>query len=94
MNEILELAPVEKDIDSLLRKSGFYLQTYRGIEALNVLTKAHRMMEGQDQGGGNGGSTASGNDNENQSGGNTASGNDNVNDNENLMEKYKGSSSI
>ena len=77
MNEILELAPVEKDIDSLLRKSGFYLQTYRGIEALNVLTKAHRMMEGQDQGGGNGGSTASGNDNvndnENQSGG----GNDN-----------------
>ena len=48
MNEILELTPVEKDIDLLLRKSGFYLQTYRGIEALNVLTKAHRMMEGQD----------------------------------------------
>lgn len=47
-NEILELTLVEKEIELLLRESGYYLQTYRGIEALNVLTKAHKMMEGQD----------------------------------------------
>lgn len=48
MDEIFELTPLEKEIDLLLRKSGYYLVTYRGIEALNVLTKAQRMMEGQD----------------------------------------------
>ena len=48
MDEILELTPLEKEIDLLLRESGFYLQTYRGIEAQNVLTTACRMMDGQD----------------------------------------------
>ena len=46
-DEIIELNPLEKEVDLLLRKSGYYLQTYRGIDALNVLTKAHKMMDGQ-----------------------------------------------
>ena len=48
MEEILELTPIEKEIDLLLRKSAYYLQTYRGIEAMNVLITAHRMIDGQD----------------------------------------------
>ena len=48
MEEILELTPIEREIDLLLRKSAYYLQTYRGIEAMNVLTTAHRMIDGQD----------------------------------------------
>ncbi len=47
MEEILELTPIERKIDLLLRKSAYYLQTYRGIEAQNVLLEAHRMIEGQ-----------------------------------------------
>lgn len=47
-NDILELTPIEKEVDLLLRKAVYYLQTYRGIEALNELTKAHRMISGQD----------------------------------------------
>lgn len=47
-NDIFELSPLEREIDLRLRKSGYYLQTYRAIDALNVLTKAYRMMAGQD----------------------------------------------
>ena len=47
MEEMLELTPIEREIDLLLRKSAYYLQTYRAIDALNVLSEAHRMMNGQ-----------------------------------------------
>lgn len=46
-NEIMELSPLEKEIDALLNKSGYYIQTYRAIDALNVLSEAQRMMNGQ-----------------------------------------------
>ena len=46
-NEILELTPLEREIDLLLRKSAYYLQTYRGIEAMNVLTEAQNMIDGK-----------------------------------------------
>ena len=42
---IIELTPFEKEIDALLRKSGFFLQTYRAIDALSVLEHAQRMIE-------------------------------------------------
>lgn len=47
MEDILELTPFEREIDLLLRKSAYYLQTYRGIEAMNVLTTALKMIDGQ-----------------------------------------------
>lgn len=40
MNQPIELTPIEKEIDCLLGKSGFYLQTYRAIDAENVLKQA------------------------------------------------------
>lgn len=45
MLPIKELTPVEKEIDVLLGKSAFYLQTYRAIDALNVLQQAREMAE-------------------------------------------------
>lgn len=47
-DKFIELTPLEKEIDLLLRKSGYYLQTYRGIEAMNVLTTAQKLMDEQD----------------------------------------------
>jgi tetratricopeptide (TPR) repeat protein len=47
IDEIMELTPLEKEIDALLNKSGYYIQTYRAIDALNVLSEAQRMMNGQ-----------------------------------------------
>lgn len=44
MNDIIELNPLEKEIDKLLGKSNFYLQTYRAIDALNVLQQACELM--------------------------------------------------
>ena len=44
MNEIIELNPLEKEIDKLIGKSNFYLQTYRAIDALSVLQQAREMM--------------------------------------------------
>ena len=44
MNEIIELSPLEKEIDKLIGKSNFYLQTYRAIDALNVLQQACELM--------------------------------------------------
>ena len=41
----IELTPIEKEIDALLGKSGFYLQTYRAIDAQNVLAQALNMIE-------------------------------------------------
>lgn len=47
-NRVIELTPLEREIDVLLSESYYFLQTYRGIDALNVLKSAHRKMEGQD----------------------------------------------
>lgn len=47
IDEIMELTPLEKKIDALLSKSVYYIQTYRAIDALNVLSGAQRMMNGQ-----------------------------------------------
>lgn len=41
----IELSPVEKEIAELLQKSGFFLQTYRAIDALNVLREAVNRVE-------------------------------------------------
>ena len=42
---LIELTPIEKEIDALLGKSGFYLQTYRAIDAQKVLIVALDMIE-------------------------------------------------
>ena len=47
IDEIMVLTPLEKEIDALLSKSVYYIQTYRAIDALNVLSEAQRMMNGQ-----------------------------------------------
>lgn len=47
IDEIMELTPLEKEIDALLSKSVYYIQTYRAIDALNVLSEAQRMMNDQ-----------------------------------------------
>lgn len=46
-DEIIELSPLEQEINALLSKSEYYIQTYRAIDALNVLSEAQRMMNGQ-----------------------------------------------
>lgn len=46
-DEIIDLTVLDQKINARLYKAGCYLQTYRAIDALNVLTEAHRMMEGQ-----------------------------------------------
>jgi hypothetical protein len=46
-DEIIELSPLEKEIDALLSKSVYFIQTYRAIDALNVLSEVRRMMNGQ-----------------------------------------------
>ena len=46
-DEIIELTPLDQEINALLYMAGRYLQTYRAIDALNVLSEAHRMMNGQ-----------------------------------------------
>jgi tetratricopeptide (TPR) repeat protein len=52
MNEIInkpvELTPIEREFDALLQKSAFYLQSYRPIEAQNVLNEALRLVEGNE----------------------------------------------
>ena len=45
MNQPIELTPIEKEIDVLLGKSMFYLQTYRAIDAQNVLRQAMSIIE-------------------------------------------------
>ncbi len=41
----VEFSLIEKEIDVLLQKAHFYLQTYRAIDALNQLQEALRMAE-------------------------------------------------
>ena len=43
----IELTPLEKQIDQLLGKSAFYIQTYRAIDAMNVLQRAQELAEGE-----------------------------------------------
>lgn len=40
-----ELTDMEQKVKPLLEKSGFYLQTYRAIDAMNVLQKAQEIAE-------------------------------------------------
>ena len=47
IDEIMELTPLDQKVNALLYKAGYYLHTYRAIDALNVLLEAHRMVEGQ-----------------------------------------------
>ena len=46
MEQITDLTPVERQIDQLLGKSAFYLQTYRAIDAVNVLQYTLSLAEG------------------------------------------------
>lgn len=43
INKPVELTPIEREIDALLQKSAFYFQSYRTIEAQNVLKEALRL---------------------------------------------------
>lgn len=45
MTQPIELTPLEKEIDILLAESGFYLQTYRAIDAERVLKQALDKVE-------------------------------------------------
>lgn len=45
MEQTEELSLIEKQIDQLLGKSAFYLQTYRAIDALAVLQQAQALSE-------------------------------------------------
>lgn len=47
-DEIIDLTALDQKINALVNKAGYYLQTYRAIDALNVLAEAHKMMEGQE----------------------------------------------
>ena len=40
----IDLSPAEKQIDKLLQQSGFYLQTYRAIDAMRVLNIAEDII--------------------------------------------------
>ena len=44
--EHMELNLVEKELDEMLRKAGFYLQTYRGLDALGLLQKVEMKLSG------------------------------------------------
>lgn len=45
INKPVELTPIESEVDELLCKSVLYIQSYRTIEAQNVLNKALRLVE-------------------------------------------------
>ena len=44
----MELNSVEEEIDGLLGKVGFYLQTYRSLDAFNLLQQAEGRLAGND----------------------------------------------
>lgn len=48
MGNIIKLTPIEEDINELIQKSGFYLQTYRAIDALSVLNQAEGLVNNND----------------------------------------------
>lgn len=45
MGRPVEFTPIEIKVDALLQESAFYLQSYRTIEAQNVLNEALRLVE-------------------------------------------------
>lgn len=47
-DEIIDLTPLEQNINALIFKAGYFIQTYRALDALNVLAEAHRKMDGQE----------------------------------------------
>ena len=47
-DEIIDLTPLEQKINALIFKAGYFIQTYRALDALNVLAEAHRKMDGQE----------------------------------------------
>lgn len=47
-NQLIDLSPAEKQIEALLQKSGFYLQTYRAIDAMTVLNIAQEIISKTD----------------------------------------------
>ena len=47
-DEIIDLPPLEQKINALIFKAGYFIQTYRALDALNVLAEAHRKMDGQE----------------------------------------------
>lgn len=47
-DEIIYLTPLEQKINALIFKAGYFIQTYRALDALNVLAEAHRKMDGQE----------------------------------------------
>ena len=47
-DEIINLTPLEQKINALIFKAGYFIQTYRALDALNVLAEAHRKMDGQE----------------------------------------------
>ena len=47
-DEIIDLTPLEQKINALIFKAGYFIQTYRALDALNVLADAHRKMDGQE----------------------------------------------
>lgn len=44
----IELTPIEKEVGHLLQKAGYYLQTYRSIDALPILENALELVENND----------------------------------------------
>lgn len=47
-NRMIELSDIEKEVDGYLQKAAFYLQTYRGIDALAVLEPALAIVNSKD----------------------------------------------
>lgn len=47
-NQRIDLSPVEKQINALLQQSGFYLQTYRAIDAMTMLNIAQEIIAKND----------------------------------------------
>ena len=47
-DEIIDLTPLEQKINALIFKAGYFIQTYRALDALNVLAEAHRKMDDQE----------------------------------------------
>lgn len=48
MGRPVEFTPIEIKVDALLQESAFYLQSYRTIEAQNVLNEALRLVKGNE----------------------------------------------
>lgn len=45
-SELIDPTPIEKEVSGYLQKAGFFLQTYRAIDAMAVLSPALHIVEG------------------------------------------------